>query len=58
MIRLNPNGSLYIAQDRDMNSPLETELDHYNWDYRLIAKGGETSLLKQQAITLARSVGE
>jgi hypothetical protein len=54
VIRLNENGSLYIAGDRDLNHELETELDNHNWDYRLVAKTGQADLLGGWAVQLVR----
>ena len=56
VIALNEDGSLYTPTNdgRDLNDPLETQLDNYNWDYRLISrKPGGLLWLRQQAIALA-----
>lgn len=59
VIALNASGSLYIPQDRNMNDPLETELDGWNWDYRIIArKPGQKKWLEAQAVTLVRCLLE
>lgn len=57
VIALNEDGSLYTPwpADRDLNDPLETQLDHYNWEFRLIArKPGQLGWLEAQAAALVR----
>jgi hypothetical protein len=56
LTRLNENGSLYIAGDRDMNDPLETELDNFQFDYFITAKSGQTSWIAAQAIALVKTL--
>lgn len=54
IIALNPNGSLYVKSDRDLNHPLETDLDSWNFEFRLIARiSSGKQWLKIQAIALA-----
>lgn len=50
--RLNADGSKYIADDRPSDHPSETELDNWNWDFRLVNSHGHQALLAEQAITL------
>lgn len=53
VIALNPDGSLYISGDRDANDPLETQLDRFNFEFRIIArKPGYLHWLQAQAIAL------
>jgi len=56
---LNPNGSPYVPRDRDMNDPLETELDGYNFDYHLTAKRKtQIRWLERQAFSLVCELQE
>lgn len=57
-VRLNGDGSQYVASDRDMNHPLETTLDHFNWDFYITAKGGQRSLIEVQTVALLRYLKE
>ncbi|MGH7745909.1 MAG: hypothetical protein ACREQ5_14180 [Candidatus Dormibacteria bacterium] len=50
--RLNADGTPFITDDRPAEHPSEIELDDFNWDYRLVAKTGESDLAGEQAITL------
>ena len=50
--RLTPHGNPFIAEDRPMNHPSETDLDNWNWDFRLVNQHGHEGLLCEQAITL------
>jgi hypothetical protein len=52
VIRLNQDGSPFIDVSRDSLHVSETQLDGYNFDYRLIVKTGDAVLLEQQAVTL------
>ena len=52
VFRMNQDGTRYIADDRPADHPSETELDNWNWDYRLVARTGDAVLLGEQAITL------
>jgi len=52
IVRLNADGTPYIAGDRPADHPSETDLDGYNFDFRIVAKSGETAWVEQQAITL------
>lgn len=51
--RLNPDGTQYIAMDRDPNHPSETELDGYRWwDGTISAGSGDLENLKRHAIRM------
>lgn len=50
--RLNADGTPFRDPGRDPNHPSETELDGYNWDYRLVAHTGEIAWLEYQALNL------
>lgn len=50
--RLNPDGTCYAANDRDMNHPLETALDNFNWDHYITVKQGESPLLEAWTLAL------
>jgi hypothetical protein len=50
--RLNPDGTIYIADDRPANHPSEIELDGYAWDFYIKAYSGEAALVADQAITI------
>ena len=59
VIALNPDGSLYMASDRNQNDPLETQLDRFNFEFRIIArKPGYLRLLEAQAVALAMYLTE
>jgi len=49
---LNPDGTIYIADDRPANHPSEIELDGYAWDFYIKAYSGEAALVADQAITI------
>jgi hypothetical protein len=49
---LNPNGSVYISRDRDPNHVSETELLDARADYSIVARKGESFLLREYARTL------
>lgn len=51
--RLREDGTQYYATDRPSDHPSETELDNYNWDYRIQSKEGDAGWTAEQAITLA-----
>jgi hypothetical protein len=50
--RLNPNGTNFIDGSRDPLHVSETQLDDYNFDYRIKVKTGDLVLLEEWAITL------
>jgi len=50
--RLNVDGTPYVDPTRDPNHRSETELDNYNFDYRITVKSGEMALLDEWAISL------
>lgn len=54
--RLNQDGTPYVADDRPADHPSEIELENYNWDYRIIAKTGESALVGEQAITISEYI--
>lgn len=59
VIALNPNGSLYISRDRDPNDELETQLDGYNFEFRIVArKPGQKHWLETQAVNLVNCLLE
>lgn len=49
---LNPNGSVFISRDRDPNHVSETELLDARADYSIVARKGESFLLREYARTL------
>jgi hypothetical protein len=50
--RLDEKGRRFISGDRPSDHPSETDLDHYNFDFRLVNSDGHQALLAEQAITL------
>lgn len=54
--RLNEDGTKFVADDRPADHPSETELDDWNWDYRLTAKTGQCALVGELAITLVEFI--
>jgi hypothetical protein len=50
--RLNHDGSPYIANDRNMTHPLETELDSFNWDFYITTKTAQEILAQAQTLAL------
>jgi hypothetical protein len=52
--RLNEEGTQFFDSARPANHPSETELDSWNWDFRIIAKTGQVSLVKAQAIEILK----
>jgi hypothetical protein len=54
--RLNHNGSFFVANDRDMNDALETELDLYNFDFHVISKTGQVEWIQHQAVSLVKTL--
>lgn len=51
--RLNSDGSLFIAPDRDPHHLSETDLDDYNWDARIVVHEGDQALRSELAVTIA-----
>lgn len=50
--RLNADGTLYLATDRDPQHASEIALDDYpGWDHKIVALDGNLEHLKRQAIT-------
>ncbi len=54
--RLNEDGTQYFDPSRPANHISEIELDDWNWDFRIIAKTGEGSLVKLQAAQILKHV--
>jgi hypothetical protein len=54
--RLNDDGTQYFDPTRLASHVSETELDSWNWDFRIIAKTGEGRLVKQQAKEILKYV--
>ena len=52
--RLNEDGTQFFDSGRPADHPSETELDPWNWDFRIIAKTGQASLVKSQAVEIAK----
>ena len=50
--RLNLDGSRFIDTSRDPLHASETQLDGYNYDYRITVKTGDLALLDEWAVTL------
>ena len=50
--RLNVDGTKFVDTSRDPLHPSETQLDGYNYDYRIIVKTGDLVLLDEWALTL------
>jgi hypothetical protein len=50
--RLNLDGTPFVDPSRDANHPSETQLDGYNFDFKLSVKTGDLVLLEDWAITL------
>lgn len=50
--RLNADGTPFVDPSRDKNHASETQLDGYNFDYRITVKTGDLVLLEEWAITL------
>ena len=50
--RLNSDGTPFVDPTRDANHRSETELDNYNFDFRITVKSGEMALLDEWSIAL------
>jgi len=50
--RLNVDGTPFVDTSRDLNHPSETQLDGYNYDFKITIKTGDLVLLEDWAITL------
>ena len=50
--RLNVDGTPFVDTSRDPNHPSETQLDGYNYDFKITVKTGDLVLLEEWAITL------
>jgi hypothetical protein len=50
--RLNLDGTPFVDPSRDKNHVSETQLDGYNFDYKITVKTGDLVLLEEWAITL------
>ena len=53
VIRMQPDGTRFIADDRPSNHASETELDGFPFDFTLVNHDGHEALLGEQAVTLA-----
>ena len=54
VVRLNEDGTPYIATDRPADHPSETDLDSYNWDHHIVSKSA--ALTGELAITIAEYI--
>jgi hypothetical protein len=52
--RLNEDGTQYFCTARDPGHQSETDLDDWNWDFRIIAKTGQGSFVKMQAVSVLK----
>jgi hypothetical protein len=52
--RLNEDGTQYLDKSRPAGHESEVELDGWNYDYRIIAKSGQTSLVKAYAVEILK----
>jgi hypothetical protein len=52
--RLNEDGTQYFDSSRPAGHQSEVELDSWNWDYRIIAKTGQVSLVEAQAVEILK----
>lgn len=50
--RLNIDGTPFVDTSRDPNHPSETQLDRYNYDFKMTIKTGDLVLLEEWAVTL------
>lgn len=50
--RLNHDGTPYVDTSRDPKHPSETQLDSYNYDFKITVKTGDLVLLEEWAVTL------
>ena len=54
VVRLNEDGTRYYATDRPKDHPSETDLDDYNWDFRIASKSA--ALTGELAVTIAEYI--
>jgi hypothetical protein len=52
--RRNEDGTVFIDPARDANHVSETQLDGFNYDYKITVKTGDLALLDEWAITLVQ----
>jgi hypothetical protein len=52
--RLNEDGTQYLDKSRPAGHQSEIELDGWNYDYRVIAKSGQMSLVKAYAVEILK----
>ena len=52
--RLNEDGTQYFDSSRPAGHQSEVELDTWNWDYRIVAKTGQVSLVEAQAVEILK----
>lgn len=50
--RRNVDGTAFVDTSRDPNHPSETQLDDYNYDFKISVKTGDLVLLEEWAVTL------
>lgn len=55
--RLNQDGTPFRDPGRPADHPSETELDNFNWDFRIIGSDGHAALTGEQAVTIAEYLG-
>ncbi len=53
VIRMESDGTRFLANDRPTDHPSETELNNFPFDFTLVNSEGHSALLSEQAITLA-----
>lgn len=56
VVRINENGQIFSAPDRDTRHKSETDLDDVKYDYLIIAKSGDLKRLERQADYVIRSL--
>ena len=52
--RLNEDGTQFFDPSRSVTHRSEIELDTWNWDYRIVAKTGQVSLVEAQAVEILK----
>ena len=57
IIRLNEDGSRFVAPDRDPNHSSEVALDNANWSLVVEAKTGDLKTIENYAEALRKSIG-
>jgi hypothetical protein len=54
VVRMNEDGTRYIATDRPHAHSSETDLDSYNWDFQIVSKS--PALTGELAVTIAEFI--